>query len=148
MNSLFTIGSTSSHGSGNQLQTLRPPTPAEEGQGTLNLSDEAPLISLFDPAARDSPSSSGSESELSQDSEDRRSNERRRRREDDSLFRSLRRALRREGNGDHDSKSLNGRLPEKYQLSALPRTAAGNQKWFAESENIIVVAWPTRDEAY
>ena len=52
MHSPFTLGSTSSSGTGTGPQNLRPPTSAEEGQGMLNLSDEAPLLSLLDPAAR------------------------------------------------------------------------------------------------
>ena len=53
MNSPFTIGSTSSHGSGTATNLAISYMPAVEGgQGMLTFRDDAPLLSLLDPATK------------------------------------------------------------------------------------------------
>ena len=52
MNSPFTIGSTSPHGSGTVPNPATSYALAVEGQGTLTFRDDAPLLSLLDPATR------------------------------------------------------------------------------------------------
>ena len=52
------------------------------------------------------------------------------------------------GSGPGGGNSPRLRLPEKFPFSALPKNAAGIQKWFVEMEQKIIPHWPNMVEGY